>query len=369
MRILVISNMYPSHEAPTFGIFVKNQVEALVKQGNHVDVAAITNPKMGKKNVLHKYSTWLLQAGRGLLARKSSYDIVHAHYAFPSGMMARWFKRRFNIPYVVTCHGGDLNKMAKKGRFFRKQTERILQEASHVIAVGRDLEEQVIHDFHVPKDKVSVFSMGVDQNVFHPRGSSVRSQLELSDNQKHVLYVGNIIEEKGIADLVEALALLRQHVPEVILHVVGQPKQAEYFASLTRRIETLQLSGHIHFHGAKPQSEVADWMSAADVFVLPSHTEGFGLVAVEAMACATPVVGTEVGGLTHLLSDGAGVAAEPKNPSSLADSIEQVLSNDVLRQRLIKAGQQKAAANDAEQITKNVLSIYKQAQQKQGERQ
>ncbi|SDH62914.1 glycosyltransferase family 4 protein [Alteribacillus bidgolensis] len=368
MRILVISNMYPSHAAPTFGIFVKNQVEALSKQGNEVDVAAINNPKMGKKNVLKKYSSWLLGAAKRLAFGGKSYDVVHAHYAFPSGMIARWFHRRYGIPYVVTCHGGDLNKMAKKGAFFQKQTERILRDAAHVIVVGRDLEEQVLHHFHVPEEKVSVFSMGVNRKVFYPRPQEeMREMLKLSPDQKHLLYVGNIIEEKGIGDLIEALALLRENMPETVLHVVGQPKQEEYFEKLKQRIQALNLTEHVKFQGSKSQTEVADWMSAADVFVLPSHMEGFGLVAVEAMACATPVAGTDTGGLMHLLAGDAGAVAEPQNPRSLAETIQKVLRDESYRRILVNNGKQQAEANDAENITANVLTIYQNAQQRQGE--
>ncbi|MFB4165193.1 glycosyltransferase family 4 protein [Alteribacillus sp. JSM 102045] len=369
MRILVISNMYPSHEAPTFGIFVKNQVKALSKQGNQVGVAAINNPKMGKKNVLKKYSAWLLGTARRLAFGGKAYDVVHAHYAFPSGLLARWFRRRYGTPYVVTCHGGDLNKMARKGAFFRKQTERILHDAAHVIVVGRDLEQQVIHDFNVPKDRVSVFSMGVDRAVFYPRPKEeIQKLLKLSQDKKHLLYVGNIIEEKGIGDLIEAAASLRENVPEAVLHVVGQPKQEEYFEKLKQRIGELNLTEHVNFHGPKSQTEVADWMSAADVFVLPSHTEGFGLVAVEAMACETPVVGTDTGGLTHLLADDAGAIAEPQNPASLAEKMQQVLEEESYKKQLVENGKQQAEANDAEQITAKVINIYQEAQQRQGEK-
>ncbi|WP_252312082.1 glycosyltransferase family 4 protein [Sinobaca sp. H24] len=76
----------------------------------------------------------------------------------------------------------------------------------------------------------------------------------------------------------------------------------------------------MHFHGPKPYQELKNWMSAADVFILPSHIEGFGLVAVEAMACEAPVVGTRTGGLYHLLKDGAGLLVSPKEPGELAEA-------------------------------------------------
>ncbi|WP_240374368.1 glycosyltransferase family 4 protein [Bacillus piscicola] len=370
MRILVISNMFPTKEVPAFGIFVKNQVDALAKHGHDVQVAAIKNAKMGKVNVLKKYSMWMLGALRRLLQKKSPYDIVHAHYAFPSGLIARWFKKRFGIPYVVTCHGGDLNKMAKKGAFFRKQTTRILEDAAHVIVVGHDLEKQVIHDYHIPPEKVSVISMGVDRSVFYERSKTeTREHLTLSPDSKHLLFVGNLIKEKGIGDLIEAFVRLQKDVPEAVLHVVGQPKQEGYYNELRQRVHDLQAEDAVHFHGAKPQKEVAEWMSAVDVFVLPSHIEGFGLVAVEAMACGTPVVGTDTGGLSHLLKNDAGVLAEPQSPPSLAQALKHVLEDERLYGRLIQNGRKQAELHDSESTTKKVIRIYEEAQQRNGERQ
>ncbi|MDQ0298194.1 glycosyltransferase involved in cell wall biosynthesis [Salibacterium salarium] len=363
MRILVISNMYPSNQAPTFGIFVKNQVEALMNKGNQVDVAAITNPNMGKKNVAKKYSSWIYSTFRRLVSAGKSYDVVHAHYAFPSGLLARWFHKRFGTPYIVTCHGGDLNKMAKKGRFFHNQTKKILKDAAHVIVVGHDLEKQVMDDFQIPSDKVSVFSMGVDRKVFYPRPmTDIHKKWDISPYEKHLLFVGNIIEEKGIGDLIEALPKVKQRFPTMRLHVVGPAKQESYLETLKERLQTLGLSEQVDFHGPKSQNEVAEWMAAADVFILPSHIEGFGLVALEAMACHTAVVGTKTGGLAHLLDDGAGVLTEPQQPDSLADNIVYVLNHDDERKQLVEKAQEKVDENDADKMTDKVLAIYEDAQ-------
>ncbi|MGY4688892.1 glycosyltransferase [Salibacterium sp. K-3] len=365
MRILVISNMYPSASAPTFGIFVKNQVEALMNKGNQVDVAAVTNPAMGKKNALKKYSSWMWSTLRRLRKAGRDYDMIHAHYAFPSGIPARMYAKRLGIPYVVTCHGGDLNKMAKKGRFFQKETRKILEDAAQVIVVGEDLKQQVVGDFGIPAEKVSMFSMGVDRRVFYPKQQiDMQEVLQLSPYEKHILYVGNIIEEKGIGDLVEALPNVKKELPNVRLHVVGPAKQEDYLQQLKARITELGVEEAVTFQGVKSQSEVADWMAAADLFVLPSHLEGFGLVAVEAMACKTPVVGTNTGGLADVLGDGAGAMTEPQHPASLAEEITDVLENKSRRETMIAKGLEKAAANDAEAVTDQVLAIYRNAGQR-----
>lgn len=360
--------MFPTKETPAFGIFVKNQVTSLIEHGYTVHVAAIQDPEMGKFHVLKKYSSWLLGSMRRLLTAGKSYDVVHAHYAFPSGMIARWFKKWANVPYVVTCHGGDLNKMAKKGPFFRKQTEKILKDADHVITVGHDLERQVTEEYGLSKTKVSVLSMGVNRNVFFSQEkTAIRNKLDVNENLTNLLFVGNIIKEKGMEDLIQALSIIKKQDPTIHLHVVGQAKQESYLQFLHERIKELQIEETVTFHGPKTQKEVAEWMNAADIFVLPSHIEGFGLVAVEAMACGTPVVGTDTGGLSYLLKGDTGSLAVPKSPSSIAEAINRVTEDDNYRQHLISNGKQKAAQNDSSTITDRVITIYEEAMEKTGE--
>ncbi|MDA3130929.1 glycosyltransferase [Aliibacillus thermotolerans] len=362
MRILMLSNMYPTEKAPSFGIFVKNQVEALMNENQVVDVLAITNPEAGKKNVMKKYSTWFLQGLKLLIAKGKRYDIVHAHYAFPSGLPARLLKRRFKTPYIVTCHGGDLNKMAKIGPFFYQQTQRILVEADHVIAVGQDLAAQIIDNYRIPKEKVTILSMGVDRSIFFERPKEeARKHLRLPTDCNHFLYVGNLIEEKGLLDLVEAYALYREKDPTAQLHIVGPKNQAVFFQRLQQKIASLRVEDGIFFHGAKPQTEVAQWMNAADVFVLPSHTEGFGLVAVEAMACGTPVIGTNVGGLRYLLADQAGEIVPVSQPEPLSQALEKVITDQDYRKSLIEVGRKRAETHDKAVITKKVIDIYQEA--------
>ena len=106
-RVLVITNMYPTSEHKSFGIFVKNQVDALKKRQVHVDVIAVTNPKSGKVNVIKKYSAWFIKTILNLVTKGKTYDVIHAHYVFPSGFLGLLFKKLFGIRLVVTAHGGD----------------------------------------------------------------------------------------------------------------------------------------------------------------------------------------------------------------------------------------------------------------------
>lgn len=358
-KILVITNMYPTPKHQSFGVFIKNQVEALRKRGLHIDVAAITNPKSGKVNVVTKYTAWIMQTFFCLLTKGKSYDLVHAHYTFPSGYLAMLFKKLFGCRMVVTAHGGDIDKMARKSERLFQLTKKILHSADHVIAVGEELREKITSEFSVPANKVSVINMGVNREIFKPHGKEVtRKELGISGEEKVILFVGNILEQKGLSELVDAFTALRGTNGPMTLRIIGAEKDLFFKKKLEETIAERNLQDDVQFLGVMDQREIARWMCAADCLVLPSHIEGFGLVALEAMACGTPVVGSDAGGLKYLLGDGAGVTVPVKNSRELAHSLSFVLSSKDEREVLIKNGMKKAEENDQERMLNRVVEVY-----------
>ncbi|SFK18270.1 Glycosyltransferase involved in cell wall bisynthesis [Halobacillus dabanensis] len=356
-RVLVISNMYPSRKNPTYGIFVKNQVEALKEKGLDIEIAVNKDNRGGKVNVLKKYGIWLLKT-LIKLRKGRSFDVVHAHYIFPSGLPALLFKKLFHTKLVVTSHGGDLDQMAKKNRWIRKMTEYILKESDHVIVVGEALKEEVTTNFGVNEEKVSLINMGVNRQVFAPIDTEeAKKELNLSLDSQHILFVGNLIEAKGLRELLSAFQQLRQENKEIELHILGSKKNINFLHELKASIvpENREL---VHFHGTKDQKVVAQWMAAADLFVLPSHIEGFGLVALEAMSCHTPVVASDVGGLSYLLKNGAGELVPPKDALSLAEGIKRVLEGASLREGMVSTGERLAQENDDEVMLKRIINLY-----------
>ncbi|MFB1051566.1 glycosyltransferase [Paraliobacillus sp. JSM ZJ581] len=356
--ILVITTMYPSKQHTSFGVFVKNQVEQLRKQGYCVDVLAIKEPKRGKTMVIKKYSIWLMKALLLFLKKGSEYNIVHAHYVFPSGWIGLWFKRLFKAKLIVTAHGGDIDKMVRLHPWIYRQTKRILEQADEIIVVGEGLKQVILNEFKIFREKIHVINMGVNRNVFRPiPKQEAKTTLQLEQAQKIILYVGNFLKAKGLIELVQAYALLKKTNPNLVLHLIGSKKDPVFYQKLFQSIEQQKLE-HVSFHSAKPQKEVATWMAAADVCVLPSHMEGFGLVALEAMACHTPVIGTSVGGLRVLLEGGAGLSVPPKQVNILAQGIKEVLSNETLQKKMIHYGEIKAKQNDQEKLIDSLITIY-----------
>ena len=354
-KVVVFSNMYPSAEHPTYGIFVKNQVEQLKNDGIDLQVIAIHDPGRGKIGKITKYLSWGTQSLLYTMRHKKNISITHAHYAFPTGMVSLLAKKLFGIPYIVTLHGGDLDKMAKKSPRIAAFTKSILEQSSAVIVVGEKLRDDVINDYGIAADKVDVMSMGVDTNVFKPMGQEeVRLLLDVPLNERVILFVGNVIEAKGTGELVEAFERLQQSHDDLLLYIVGSQKDRRFASELKERVAA---NPDIRFKEPVSQTELAKWMSAADILALPSYHEGFGLVALEALASGAKVVATRVGGLPYLLGDGAGKLVEPRDAQALADGLEEMLGHEVSREQhdLI---QQVIKQHSSEEIIRRLKEIY-----------
>lgn len=349
-KALIISNMYPTKEHLAYGVFVKNQVQQLNEAGIETLLAVNDNPATGKKNVLKKYAKWALNVLATFRKNKRDISLTHAHYVFPSGMFSYYLKKRYNVPYVVTAHGGDINKMAKKSARIQGYTTKILQHADHVIAVGEELAQTIQQDYGIEPTRLSVMSMGIDRNVFK-LGDKQQMQQELGMDceRTNFLFVGNIIEEKGVSELITAFQQLEEGT--ATLYCIGSTKDA----SFTAKVKALVKSEHIHFIEPMPQAELARYFQAADVFVLPSYIEGLGLVALEAMSCGTPVIASSVGGLKYMLADDAGVLVPPKDAAALQQAMEQALNGlDINEQKV----QELLITHDAQNIVKRLKEIY-----------
>ncbi|WP_404404970.1 glycosyltransferase family 4 protein [Jeotgalibacillus malaysiensis] len=359
--ITVITNMYPSKQHPTFGVFVKNQVEALRSEGYQVDVIAITDPRGGKGNALKKYGIWALKNLVYLITKGKKTDAVHVHYVFPSGLFGMLYKKIFKTNMIVTAHGGDIDKMARISPVTHLMTKNIIKNADTTIAVGNQLYDTIHQEFNAPESKLELLNMGVDRSVFKPYDrSNTRQKFNISEDENVLLYVGNMIEQKGLLDLVESVDLLKQEgaFEHSCLYMIGANKSPAFFTRLQEEISKRKLDDVVRYVGTKNQKELAEWMSASDAFVLPSHIEGFGLVALEAMSCGTPVIASRTGGLPYLLDQQSGHLIEPKNPASLAEGIRTVLSDPSYREKLRENGFKKAAENDQERVIQKLKQLY-----------
>lgn len=251
------------------------------------------------------------------------YDMVHAHWLIPQGIVQSFFKK----PYIVTGHGGDVTSLNKG--IIKKLKVRCLKKAAHVTVVSEHLKKKV--QGLASDINPSVISMGVDINKFGKQ-YYVPNYFGQGD-KKVVLFVGRLAEKKGVAYLIEAMKQI-----EALLVIVGDGPLKEV---LKRKAE--EIRGKVVFLGAKTHEELKTVYASADIFVAPSITakdgdqEGFGLVMLEAMASGLPVVASDSGGISQLIRDGVnGLMCAEKNIGQLVSKIQVLLDDDELERILIE---------------------------------
>lgn len=259
-------------------------------------------------------------------------DLVHAHY-WLSGVAARELCAARSLPLVLTLHTTAAVKNLRAGEGenpeprHREDAERDLIRDACVTVVNTPAEaDQMVELYGADPARLRVIPPGVDPAVFHPLS---RSTAKSPNGPFTVLCAGRLQPLKGPQILVEALGLLRQHHPEAVIRLVlagtGAP---EFLDSLRRRVEALGIEDAVEFHGSMPSSELAGLMRRADAVAMPSSSETFGLVALEAQACGTPVLATDVDGLRFAVTDGeTGRLVLGRTPELWARALERAASN------------------------------------------
>jgi glycosyltransferase involved in cell wall biosynthesis len=254
------------------------------------------------------------------LRREFPFDAILAAWAYPDAVAAVRLGQELGVPVVTMILGSDVNEFARHPSM-REQIVWGLRNSQGVITVSGALRDRVI-ELGVPAEKVVVQHNGVDGDRFRFRdGADVRARLGLPDDRPLIGYVGNFVHEKGVDLLVEAMRRLRHAAAELVM--VGDGPMGE---QLRARAAALGMGDRVRFVGRRPHEEVPEWISALDVFCLPSRREGCPNVVLEALASGRPVVAASVGGVPELLSEDTGVLVEPEDPEALARGLEEALS-------------------------------------------
>lgn len=284
-----------------------------------------------------------------LLMILPKYDIVHAHWLIPQGIVQSFFKK----PYIVTGHGGDVTSLNKG--IVKKLKERCLKEATDVTTVSQYLSEYM-RELET-SCKPHIISMGVDLKMF---GSKYRMDDFFGQKEKKViLFVGRLAEKKGVTYLIDAM----KKIENAILVIVGEGPLNNQLKK-----QALYKGDQIKFLGAKSHEELKTLLASADIFVAPSITanngdsEGLGLVLLEAMASGLPVVATRSGGIVQIIEDGInGFLVEEKNSMQLAEAISQILSDDEIIERFKEKGFETIKKYDYREISKQYKNLYERA--------
>lgn len=260
-----------------------------------------------------------------LLRRLKDYDLVHAHWLIPQGIVQSFFRK----PYIVTGHGGDVTSLNKG--IFRQLKVRCLKKAKYVTVVSEHLKKKVQE--LTPDLQPHVLSMGVDASGF---GRQYFVDNYFGQNgKKTVLFVGRLAEKKGVTYLISAMSKI-----DALLVIAGDGPLRQALEKQAREMRVNAV-----FLGAKTHEELRTIYASADLFAAPSVTaadgdqEGLGLVMLEAMASGLPVVANDSGGISQVIKNGVnGLLCQEKNVEQLADAIASVLRDEELYKRLCQNG-------------------------------
>lgn len=364
LRVLHVSQQFPCEAYPALGVMVQNSVRALAPLVDQSVLAPrpYTLPIPGfpygrlaqlpARRIESGYwvhrphylylvpKRWLYpQAGPAMARAFKRYaeqlgppDVIHAHWSYPDGWAARALRDLFGCKLVVHARGTLERVIAQQGPRFRALVATPLQAADAVIANSEALQRDCL-ELGVSADKLSVIPNGVDLRLFTPADKSESKRaLGLHPQRMLLLYCGNLRPVKGVDLLSQALPELCAARPELDVALVGS---GELAATLAREHAALIETGRVRMTGALPQSEVARYMQAADLLVLPSRSEARGNVILEALASRTPVAAAEVGGIPELMRESHGLLFAPGDPRAL---LRALLTLTAAPERLAQLG-------------------------------
>ena len=329
VRILLVSQMYPSAAAPDFGVFVQGLERELAARGHEIERVVLDRRGGGKL----RHARLALRAIRA--ARRFRPDVVYAHFLFPTGLSALLAARASRAPLVVTAHGQDVANVTRYP-FVRRPTRTVVRRAAAVIAVSEWLRAELERSVPEAAGKTEVINCGVDLERFRPLD-------RVEGASPAFICVGSLIERKNVVRLADAFARLG----EGTLTFVGDGElrpELEGRAGVT-------ITGYV------PHDAVPGYLAAADVLCQPSLVEPFGQAALEALASARSVVRTRVGGQPEFVPEGAGVLVDPEDEEALVQALRTAASLPVPN----PAARAAAEAHDVKRQAARVETVLERA--------
>jgi len=360
IRLLVFSTLFPNAVQPSHGVFVENRLRHLLSDGGVS--AQVVAPVPWFPSAVHRFGRYaayarvaaeetrfgiavrhpryvviphvgmtlapflLYAAARGavarLLAEGHRFDLIDAHYFYPDGIAAIMLGRRFGLPVTITARGTDLNLIPRYA-VPRRMIQWAAGRADGLITVCQALKDTLV-ELGVAGDRITVLRNGVDLALFRP-GDRVAQRQRYGLDGPTLISVGHLIRRKGHHLPIQALAML----PGVRLLVVGDGPER---AALEATAASAGVADRVRFLGRRPHDELPDLYGAADALVLASSREGWANVLLEAMACGTPVVASNVWGTPEVVATPeAGRLMAARTPEALADAARALLADPPAR--------------------------------------
>jgi len=366
MKVLVVSHMYPAmFDSFHNGTFVHRQVKELKRQGCEVRVVSpkpyippFLAPLRNKwkqlrviperriedgveihyprylalpRSYFMEYSGYFMWWGIRKLVdeiyQDFKFDIIHAHVALPSGFAAMKLRESYHKPLVLTIHGQDLNQTIFRNIRCLKAIKRVFAYSDKVITVSNKL-KRVAEGNVGHTEKIAVINNGIDLEEAFKGESELKAKYQ---NRTIVLSVSGVHRSKGIDLNLRALAKAISKHSDVIYLIIGEGRER---GSLEQLVSKLNLETYVEFVGEVPHRKAMEYISICDIFSLPSWSEGFGIVYLEAMAHGKPVIGVRGEGIEDVITNGeTGFLVTPRDVGSLAKTLIRLLADPDLRSR------------------------------------
>jgi D-inositol-3-phosphate glycosyltransferase len=293
------------------------------------------------------------------------YDLIYSHY-WLSGLVACALRRRLCLPWAHTAHTLALVKNrqlapgAEPEPEIRVDLEGEISRCADLLVVSTEAEgDELRRAYHVPRDRIAVVAPGVDLDAFRPQPrAGAREQVGRPDDRLFV-FAGRLEPLKGVDVALRALALLGDRHPSARLLVLGDDSGAGERARLRRLADELGLGDRVEFLGSVPQQRLATYYAAAEACLMPSYSESFGLVGLEAQACGTPVIASNVDGLASVVRDGVtGFLVDGHRPDDYAERMGRILDSPRLAVDLGEHGSRQARAFSWERTADRLLDRF-----------
>jgi len=362
MRVLLLSHLYPSPSNTVNGSFVHSQVKALINQGCQVTVVTPTpwapfplnklSKKWQKYSQIPKHATldgveiiypriirtpgakFFQYAGQiyyhalknliSSLHKKESFDLIHAQVGYPDGYAASKLAKNLNLPLVITCHGQELQIIVNKSPKLKELTINSLKSADRVIVTGPKLHRLAAqHNL----TNLTIIPNGLEKQSQIDKQTAVKAESQANSQTPNlsqpkpytILSVANLIEQKGIQHVIQAL---KEATMDFSYLVVGD---GPCMSTLQTLAQEQGLADKVLFAGQIPHSQIYDWYSKADLFIMPSRDEAFGMVYLEAMQAGLPIIGCLGEGIMPEIQEAkAGIAVPFNDPESIKAAIETI---------------------------------------------
>ena len=293
----------------------------------------------------------------------SGYQVVHSHY-WLSGWAGRKAAESWGVPHVVTFHTlSEIKKQARAGERespFRSEVEReLMASVQLIIASSPHEKEAMVHFYDAPDHLIEVVPCGVDLSLFRPLDvGEARKRLGLN-GEKVIVYVGRIEPIKGLELLLKSAAIMEGEHALKVLVIGGEATREGEVKRLQELVEDLGIDNMMEFVGVVDQKLLPLYYNAADVCVVPSYYESFGLVALEALACGTPVVASRVGGLPTVVQHArTGYLLSWRCPEPFADCLEMIFSSKGLQKSMSLAARKRAEGMGWERVAEDTCRLY-----------